>query len=687
MSNPRTLARSFAAGEITPELYGRLDLTSFQTGLAACRNFITLPHGPAANRPGFEFVREVKTSGKRTRLVSFSYSTTQTFAIEFGEFYVRFHTLGATLLSGGVPYEVVTPYAEADLFDLHFVQSADVLTITHPNYAPRELRRLAATNWTLTTISFVPTISPPTGQAAVATAGTGTPTNIDHVYVITALAVDTLEESVASGTCTANNDLALDGAYNTVTWLAASGATRYNVYKKSNGLFGYVGQTSELTFKDDNIIPDVSRTPPELSNPFATAGNYPAAVSYYEQRRAFGGTGNKPQNMWLTRSATESNLSASIPTRDDDAIAFRIAARQANSIRHIVPLEDLILLTSSAEWRIVPAAGDVLTPTTVKPKTITNIGASNVQPVTTSAAIIYAAATGGRMRELAYTVAANGAVGYTNTDVSLMAPHLFDFKTISDMAFARTPYPIVWAVSSDGKLLGLTYVPEQKVAGWHRHDTDGTFESVCVVTEGSEDALYVVVRRTIGGVQRRYVERMHSRQFEELEDSFFVDCGLTYEGAPAQTISGLSHLEGKTVSILADGAVHPPEVVTGGAITLVEPASKVHIGLPITADLQSLPLAYEQVGAFGQGRPKNVSKVFLRVYRSSGVFAGPDENSLREYKQRTTEVYGAPPNLVTDEIEVMLSSSWNASGQVFVRQSDPLPLTITSLTVEAAVGG
>lgn len=687
MSNPRTLSRSFAAGEITPELYGRLDLASFQTGLATCRNFITLPHGPAANRPGFEFVREVKVSGKRTRLVPFAYSTTQTFAIEFGEFYVRFHTQGATLLSGSNPYEVATPYAEADLFDLHFVQSADVLTITHPNYAPRELRRLAATNWTLTTISFVPTINPPTGQAAAATAGTGTATPIDHVYVVTSLAVDTLEESVASGTCTANNDLALDGAYNTVTWAAATNATRYNVYKKSNGLFGYIGQTSELTFKDDNIIPDVSRTPPELSNPFSGAGNYPGAVSYFEQRRAFGGTMNKPQNMWMTRSATESNLSASIPTRDDDGISFRIAARQANSIRHIVPLEDMILLTSSAEWRIVPAAGDVLTPTTIKPKTITNIGASNVQPVTTSAAIIYAAATGGRMRELAYTVAANGAVGYSNTDISLMAPHLFDFKTISDLAFARTPYPIVWAVSSDGTLLGLTYVPEQKVAGWHRHDTDGAFESVCVVTEGNEDALYVVVRRAINGVQRRYVERMHSRQFEDIADAFFVDSGLTYEGTPADTISGLSHLEGKKVSVLADGAVHPQCQVTGGTITLTVEASKVTVGLPITADLQSLPLAYEQVGAFGQGRPKNVSKVFLRVYRSSGVFAGPDANNLREYKQRTTEAYGAPPNLVTDEIEVMLSSNWNASGQVFVRQTDPLPLTITSMTVEAAVGG
>lgn len=688
MSNPRTLARSFAAGEITPELYGRIDLASFQTGLATCRNFITLPHGPAANRPGFEFVLEVKNSAARTRLVPFSYSTTQTFAIEFGPGYVRFHTQGGTLLSGSTPYEVSTPYREGDLFDLHFVQSADVLTITHPSYPVYELRRLGALSWALAAVSFVPTIDPPAAPGAAATVGTGTASPVDQIYVVTALKADTLEESIASGTCTANNDLALDNAYNTVSWPAATSATRYNVYKKDNGLYGYIGQTAELTFKDDNIIPDVSRTPPEANNPFASAGNYPGAVSYFDQRRLFAGTANKPQNIWMTRPGTESNLTGSIPTRDDDAIAFRIAAREANSIRHIVPLSDLVLLTGSAEWKVTSVSSDALTPTSVQVRPVTYVGASNVQPVVSGASILYVAAKGGRLRELVYSQSATGAVGYTNIDLSLMAPHLFDFKTIVDLGFARTPYPVLWAVSSDGSLLGLTYVPEQKVAGWHRHDTDGAFESVCVVTEGSEDAIYVVVKRTINGQQKRYVERMHSRQFAALEDAFFVDCGLTYSGAPADSISGLGHLEGKTVAILADGAVVPPQVVTRGTITLPANASKVHIGLPITSDLKTLPLSYDQIGGFGQGRPKNVSKVFLRVYRSSGIFAGPAEDDLREYKQRRSEVYGAPPDLIeSDEVEVMLSSNWNSSGYVFVRQSDPLPLTIASMCVEAAVGG
>ena len=689
MGNPRTLARSFAGGEITPELFGRLDLANFQTGLATCRNFITLPHGPAANRPGLAFVREVKTTSNPTRLIPFSYSTTQTFALEFGNGYVRFHTNGGTLLSSGTPYEVLTPYFSSELFDLHYVQSADVLTITHPNHAPRELRRLSATSWTLTTVSFVPTINPPPIVTAVATTGTGTATPITHTYVATSLKAETFEESTASAAGSVSNDLTLDGAYNTLTWAAEATATRYNVYKKSNGLYGYIGQTSELTFKDDNIIPDVSRTPPEANNPFPGAGDYPGAVSYFEQRRVFAGTTNRPQNLWATRSSTESNLTSSIPVRDDDAIAFRIAAREANSIRHIVPLSDMLLLTSSAVWRVTSVNADALTPTSINVRPQSHTGANNVQPVTTDSSLLYSAAKGGHVREVVYTQTSNGNYGYNNTDVSLLAPHLFDFKTIKDMAFARSPYPVLWAVSSDGRLLGLTYVPEQKVAGWHQHTTEnGAFESVCVVSEGDEDALYVVVRRAVNGVTKRYVERMHTRQFETLADAFFVDSGLTYDGAPATVISGLGHLEGATVAILADGAVMPRQVVSGGAVTLIEAASKVHIGLPITADMKTLPMTLEQITGFGQGRPKNVTKAFLRVHRSSGVFAGYDEDHLTEYKQRRGEVYGTAPDLIeADEIEIMLQSNWNQSGHVFVRQVDPVPLTVASITIEAAVGG
>jgi hypothetical protein len=680
MANLKTLQKSFTGGEISPEMFGRIDDAKYQSGLATCRNFIVKPQGPVQNRPGFAFVRGVKTSAKKTRVIPFTYSTTQTMVIECGAGYFRFHTQGATLLNAGVPYEITNPYAEADLFDLHFVQSADVLTIVHPNYAPQELRRLGATNWTLTTVSFNAAVAAPTGVAATAT-GSGT---ANYSYVVTTVGADQVSESAAStaGTCT--NNLFTSGNKNTITWTAVTGAWRYNVYKLSGGLFGYIGQTDGTSIVDDNIAADMGKTPPIYDAVFGSAGNYPGAVSYFEQRRSFAATTNDPQTIWMTKSGTESVMSYSLPIRDDDRIKFRVAAREANTIRHIVPLTQLLLLTGAAEWRVTSVNSDAITPTSISVRPQSYIGASNVQPVVINNNLIYGAARGGHVRECAYNWQANG---FVSGDLSLRAPHLFDSFDITDMAYAKAPIPLVWMVSTTGKLLGLTYVPEQQIGAWHWHDTDGVFESCAVVAEGGEDFLYCVIRRTINGSSVRYVERMASRQFVDPADAFFVDAGLTYSGAAATTISGLSHLEGKTVNVLADGAVHPQCVVTSGAITLQQAASKVQIGLPITADTQTLPVAAQVDNAFGQGRYKNVNKAWLRVYRSSGIFIGPDADNLVQVKQRTTENYGSAPALKSEEISILLNPSWADSGQVFIRQSDPLPLTIASLTLEIALGG
>ena len=683
MANIRTLQRSFSGGEISPEMFGRFDDAKYQSGLARCRNFITKPQGPAENRPGFAFVRAVKDSTKKVRLIPFTYSTTQTMVIEMGPGYFRFHTQGATLMSGGVPYEIANPYAEADLFDVHYVQSADVLTLVHPNYAPRELRRLGATNWQLTTLSFAAPIAAPGAPTLVAAGHTAV--KYTYYYVVTAVDSEGVSESAASAASSAGGNLFETGATVTISWAAVTGASRYNVYKLQGGLYGYIGQTTGLSIVDDNISPDLGKTPPLYDSVFGGAGDYPGAVSYFEQRRCFAGTTNKPQNIWMTKSGTETNMSYSLPIRDDDRIAFRVAAREANTIRHIVPLTQLLLLTSSAEWRVTSVNSDAITPSTISVRPQSYVGSSNVQPVIINNTLIYGAARGGHVRELAYNWQASG---FITGDLSLRAPHLFDTFDITDMAYAKAPQPMVWFVSTSGRLLGLTYVPEQQVGAWHWHDTDGVFESCTVVAEGSEDVLYCVVRRTINGASVRYVERMASRQFSDQADAFFVDCGATYSGAPADVISGLGHLEGKTVSILADGAVHPQRVVTGGSITLDIEASTVQIGLPIEADLQTLPLAVQlQDGSFGQGRFKNVNKVWLRVYRSSGIFVGPSASELTEAKQRTTENYGAPPALKSEEIPLVLTPSWADSGQIFVRQSDPLPLTVVSMTAEVALGG
>lgn len=352
MPNVRTLQRSFAGGEMSPEMFGRIDDVKYQTGAATMKNFVATPQGPAENRPGFAFVREVKDSTKKTRLIPFTYSTTQTMVIELSPGYIRFHTQGGTLMSGGVPYEIANPYAEADLFDIHYVQSADVMTLVHPNYAPRELKRLGATNWTLTSINFGAPIAAPTGVSATRYIPASSSTNADTYetmsYVVTAIASDDIGESVSSSVASVTNNIFVTGSTNTIAWSAVAGASRYRVYKLLGGLYGYIGSTTGTSIVDNNIAPDLSITPPNYDNEFVSSGNYPGAVSYFEQRRCFAGTTNEPQKIWMTKSGTESNLSYGLPIRDDDRIEFRVAAREANTIRHIVPLTQLLLLTGSA---------------------------------------------------------------------------------------------------------------------------------------------------------------------------------------------------------------------------------------------------------------------------------------------------------------------------------------------------
>lgn len=734
MPNLRTYSRSFVGGEVTPEFFGQIADAKFQTGLATCRNFIVLPHGPVANRSGTKFVKAVKTVAKRTRMIPFIFSSSQTFAVEVGEGYMRFHTAGATLLAGspaayngataytvgdlvssaGVNYyciaattgnappnatywypmpsdgtfEIPTPYAEADLFALHYVQSQDVLTIVHPSYAPRELRRYGATEWVLSTISFASDLAAPGSVTATATVGAGA---VTYRYTVTAVDSTGREESLAGTPDDCTNNLLTTGNYNTITWSSVSGAVRYNVYKQDNGLYGYIGQTDTTSFIDENITADLSKTPPIANTPFTGSDNYPAAVTYYEQRRSFAGTNNKPQNFWLTRTGTESNLAYSIPTRDDDAIAYRISARERNVIKHLVPLTSLLALTSSAEFAIASSDSGAITPatTTIRPQSY--VGANDAQPLVINNTVIFGAARGGHLRELGYNWQAQG---FLTGDLSLRAPHLFDNYDIEDLAYAKAPYPVVWAISSSGKLLGMTYIPEHQVGPIHQHDSytdDGErmseFESVCVVPEGDEDAVYVVVKRYIDGADTRYVERFTARYFASAEDAFFVDCGVTYDGPPVDVISsGLDHLEGEVVNILVDGAVHPQRTVTGGEITLDVEGSVIHIGLPITADIKTLPLVLETSGA-GQGRQKNINKVWLRVHESSGIFAGPSFSSLTRAKQRTTEPYGSPPDLKSEEIPIVLTPSWGDSGQLCVRQTEPLPLTIVSFSLEVAIGG
>jgi len=687
-TNIRTIRHCFVGGEISRELIGRVDLEPVQNSLDTCRNFIITPHGTSQNRPGFQFVNEVKNSANFTRLIPFSFSDSQSFIIELGAGYFRAHGLGASLSPGTVAaynnatayvigdlasssgvnyycvadttghappnasywhpmpegiYEVPNPYATHELSSINIAQSGDVLTLVHQNHPPREFSRYANTRWILRTINFNSPLPAPTGLTGLENYFffTGTGYYKNHFYTVSALDSFGEDESplatVPNG-WTMVNDLTQSGNFTKIGWNAVTGASYYKVYKQVGETWGYIGQTTGLSFTDDNVIPDISKTPPMHDTLFASAGNYPATVCYYEQRRFFANTLNQPMNIWATRSSSNNNMGYSVPSLPNDALRFKIAAQRANAIKHLMPSIDIMAMTASTEWRIYSSA-DALTPTsfTIKPQSQNGVG--NVSPVLANNYILYPQSQGGHIREMSYQ---DNNGGYVSNDVCLLAPHLFDNKTIFDMTFTRSPIPTLWAINTDGQLLGLTYVPNQEVWAWHKHDTiNGLFESICAITENGYDVLYAIVKRTIGGATKRYIEFLHDRNFTNLNDAFFVDSGLTYTGTAATTISGLGHLEGETVSILADGEVRTPLTVTDGAINMACPATKVHVGLPITADMITNPIFLPQDSALGQGRVKNINKVWIRVHNTGYkivddnkeiVDSGPDSTKLMKLK-------------------------------------------------------
>lgn len=530
-----------------------------------------------------------------------------------------------------------------------------------------------------------------------------------------------------------------------------------------------------ISFSDPLLALDLTRRPPTQVASFNAVSSYPSAVGRYQQRLVVGNTILLPERIWASRIGARNSFTKSFPIAADDVIVWTQAGKQVNEIRHIIDLNKLIVLTSNGEWIVEGNQDGTLTPDAVNPKQISYNGSSIIPPVVVVNTVLFVQARGTIIRDLA----SEGFSNYKGNDLTLYASHLFEDYTLQDMAFQQIPNSIVWVVRSDGTLLGLTYVREQEVWGWHRHDTDGVIEQIAVVPETNEDMLYAVIKRTIGGVSVRYIERMESRRFTDVEDVNFLDSSLTYDGtntdltktmtlsggttwdndeqvtvtssaalftannvgdaifiwddfaddwlrvvleaytsATVMTgrperliqpvlrntalsswglaildVGGLTHLEGRDVGVLGDGAVlaspiddfAPLLTVVAGFVTLPTPCLKICIGLPYVSDLQTLDLDFS-VGSTMKDRRQIVNRVTAALHRSRGIFAGielPDADDsvdgLTDYQPRAEEDdYGLPP-LINESVDIQIESAWDNNGRVAIRQPYPLPLTIISI--------
>jgi len=836
---------NFTGGELSPRLDGRNDLAKYASGCSTLENLVVYPHGSAARRPGTNFVAEVADSTKKTRLIPFEFSTTQTYMLEFSNLKIRvFKDNGAVLegdktisaitkanpavvtatshgysngdevlisgvggmtevngkrflvadkttntfelqdkdgtdinssgfttyTSGGVSnkvFEITTPYLEAELFDLKFAQSADVMYICHPNHEVEKLSRTGHTSWSLTDVDFTkgPFLDPNT------TATTLTPSSA----------------STGSRTITASATTGINGG----SGFLATDVGRQIHFNSGYGIITGRTNTTEITVNVTTAFTNANAITNWFLGAFSDTTGHPSCVTFFEQRLVFAATLNNPQTVYFSKSGDYENMDANLggTIADDGAIIYTIASNQVNAIRFMTATRTLIIGTAGGEFAVSGGGTDnAITPTNILIKKQSNHGAANVDAIAVGNATLFLQRARRKIRELAFNFDVDG---YVAPDMTILAEHITE-GGLTQVAYQQEPNQIIYATREDGELVGLTYQREQQVTAWHRHIFGGRFgiatltvsdyaniangtkltltksdgttvdfnsttgtagtnefktetnnnttatnlktainahanftatvssavvtitetaheatgyltiksfdstrltatsegkamvDSVAVIpTDDKEYQTWVIVKRTIDGTTKRYVEYLNELDFDETDNTSFnfLDSALSYSGSAATTISGLAHLEGQVVAILADGATHPNKTVNGsGEITLDRSAKNVKVGLAFTSLLQTMRLDAGSQNGTSQGKTKRIYDITVRMYESIGIEVGPDLSNMERIPFRSSADLmdeGIPP--FTGDKEVEFRGNYETDGFIFVRQTQPLPFTILSL--------
>ena len=675
-----------------------------------------------------------------------------------------------TYTSGGVSnkvFEIATPYTTAQLFDIKFAQSADVMYITHPEHEVEKLSRTGHTAWTLTDVDF-------TGGPFMDANITTTTLNPGSHTVGTGVA---LVASAVTGINSGSGFLSTD-------------VGRLVNFRDGYGKITGVTDTTNATI---TIIKDLGSATASADwslGAFSDTTGHPSCVTFFEQRLVFAGTTNQPQTIFFSKSGDYENMDANIggTIADDDAIIYTIASNQVNAIRFMTATRTLILGTAGGEFTVSGGGTDsAVTPTNILIKKQSNHGSANVDAIAVGNATLFLQRAKRKIRELAYNFDVDG---YIAPDMTILAEHITE-GGLTQIAYQQEPNQIVYGVRGDGELVGLTYQREQQVTAWHRHIFGGRFgvatitvsdyanivngtkltltksdgttvdftsttgtagtnefktetnnnttatnlktainahanftatvnsavvtitetshgatgyltiksfdstrltatsegkavvESAAVIpTDDTEYQVYVIIKRTVNNITRRYVEFLNVFDFDETDNSSFnfLDSELSYSGSAVSTLSGLDHLEGQVVSILADGATHPNRTVSSGSITLDRSAKSVKVGLAYTSLLQTMRLNAGSQNGTSQGKTKRIYDITVRMFETIGVEVGPDLNNMERIPFRSSADLmdeGIPP--FTGDKEVEFRGNYETDGFIFVRQTQPLPFTILSL--------
>jgi hypothetical protein len=688
------ILNSFNAGEFSPRMKARTDLEKYASAAETIENFVIQREGGLIRRSGTRYVAPLKDMTKKSILVPFIFSTDDAYAIEFSENLIRMYTNEALLWDEEETpaiVEVVSTYTEAELFDLRFTQSGDFLYIAHQAHHPAILKRTSAYVWTLTNVPFE--------------AGPWQEPNRDEEHKV--------KHGSSDGDVTVTSDTS--GTFNSAD---DDDVPFGRMVRMSRDIAPETG--SELDDKwgwgvindyTSSMIVQVTVDPANkfrynnsawyswwclgAFSPRSSIG-YPASVGLFEGRLCWAGTVAQPDTFWGSETGIfDSHLPFALrdqTTIDSHSVNYTLAAGHMNTIEWMAPMSAMVLGTRGSVHRIGGSGTDVaLSPSSVLARRVTDIGSKPVAPALVGDTLCYVTKFGNEMIGLR-----DEGGAFSTSNLTLLAEHVLK-SPATQLSYAQTPWSTVYAVRTDGELATCTLIPDQNVFGWSRqilgasNAGDAVVESVCTIPSPNEDhdQTWLIVKRTINSGTKRYVEFFED-EFDDdtdIDDAFFVDCGITYDSTPTSTIPGLDHLEGSPVQVLADGAYHPARTVASGSITLEENASKVHVGLGYVSVLETLNLNTDTQSGTMQGKMARIVRVVTRLHNTVGGEYGRDASHLSPYPNRPVEAsHEAAVNPISKDVATQFRGDYDDTPTIYIKQDMPLPMTILGIMPEVALG-
>lgn len=676
MGTAHGIQNALISGELSPRALGRTDLARFKNGAAQILNYALMPTGGAEKVPGTKWVASTKDSTQVARLVRFRFSTTQEYVLEFGDEYFRIYRDEGQVTSGASPVEVVTPYTEDELYSLQFAQSADTLYVVHPDHAPRAITRTSHTAWSINTfgyqygpwqvrdfnaVTFQPSHTSGSGRTITASSATFASTDVGRLIRIEYTSSPYFGVAIVTGYT--------DSTHVTVDILVDFNNTTANVKWR-------MGAWSDTT-------------------------GWPAAVAFHEQRLCFANTVTEPQNIWMSVSQVFTDFSPTeddLSVVDDNALTFVIASNDVNAIQWMVSFEKLLLGTLSGIWQIggsTDSAAFGATNVSAKRKISTG-SLATVSPVEVGTNVIFAGRSGRQLYDVKRAELALDTL--EARDISILADHLLkEGGAIKQICYQENPYNTVWVLCTSGQLFGIVYNTGQDEAGWFRYTPGGnltgasypTIDSICVIakSDGTEDQLWMSVKRTINSATVRSVEFMEDyfvpSSTTDRTSMYFVDAGATYDGSATTSISGLDHLEGETVDVVADGYYIGTKTVASGAISLSTAASIVHVGYHKNSQIQTLPREYGNPKGTAQGKMQKIDHLGIRLLNSMMLQYGQTLTGTFYAFSGFTDSTTGP--LVTDDLRMPAGFSYDRRGQYVIRQNKPYASTVLCLMPESSV--